>query len=74
MRNKNYNAANIQFETIRVEPNGKCKESMSFKNVDYCKIIAGDWDIVISTLLEQVNLLLFFSTETKAKKNTISTK
>jgi len=39
-----FNAADIQFKTIRVEPNGKCKESMSFKNVDYCEIVDEEWE------------------------------
>ena len=39
-----FNAADIQFKTIRVEPNGKCKESMSFKNVNYCEIVEEEWE------------------------------
>ena len=39
-----FNAADIQFKTIRVEPNGKCKESMSFKNVDFCEIVDEEWE------------------------------
>lgn len=39
-----FNAGDIQFKTIRVESNGKSKESMSFKNVDYCEIVDEDWE------------------------------
>lgn len=39
-----FNAADIQFKTIRVEPNGKCKEAISFKNVDFCEIVDEEWE------------------------------
>lgn len=39
-----FNAADIQFKTIRVEPNGKCNESMSFKNVEFCEIVDEEWE------------------------------
>lgn len=39
-----FNAGDIQFKTVRVEPNGTCKESMSFKNIDYCEIVDEDWE------------------------------
>ena len=39
-----FNAADIQFKTIRVEPNGKSKESMSFKQIDYCEIVDEEWE------------------------------
>ncbi|UMZ35953.1 Sau3AI family type II restriction endonuclease [Priestia megaterium] len=35
--------ANIQFKTIRLEPNGKPKESMSFENVDFNNWISENW-------------------------------
>lgn len=39
-----FNAGSIQFKTIRVEDNGNCKESMSFKNVDFCEIVDEEWE------------------------------
>ncbi len=39
-----FNAASIQFKTIRVEPNGKSIESMSFKTIDFCEIVEEDWE------------------------------
>lgn len=39
-----FNAADIQFKTIRVEPNGKFIESISFKQIDYCEIIDEEWE------------------------------
>ncbi|MCQ2611796.1 MAG: hypothetical protein MJ169_08610 [Treponema sp.] len=39
-----FNAADIQFKTIRIEPNGKCNESMSFKNIEYCEIVDEEWE------------------------------
>ncbi len=39
-----FNAGDIQFKTIRVESNGKCREAMSFKNIDFCEIVDEDWE------------------------------
>ncbi len=39
-----FNASGIQFKTIRVEPNCKIKESMSFKAIDYNEIIDEEWE------------------------------
>ena len=39
-----FNAADIQFKTIRVEPNGKSMEAMSFKQIDYCEIVNEEWE------------------------------
>lgn len=39
-----FNAADIQFKTIRVEPNGKSIESISFKQIDYCEIVDEEWE------------------------------
>lgn len=39
-----FNAADIQFKTIRVEPNGKSKESMSFKQIDFCELADEEWE------------------------------
>ncbi|ADY14425.1 Sau3AI family type II restriction endonuclease [Sphaerochaeta globosa] len=39
-----FEAADIQIKTIRIEPNGKCKESMSFKQIRYEEIIDQEWE------------------------------
>lgn len=39
-----FNAASIQFKTIRVEPNGRSRESMSFKTIDFCEIVNEEWE------------------------------
>lgn len=39
-----FDAANIQIKTIRVEPNGKPKEDMSFKNIKFKEIVTQDWE------------------------------
>jgi DNA mismatch repair protein MutH len=39
-----FQAAGIQIKTIRIEPNGKCKESMSFKQIRYKEIITQEWE------------------------------
>ncbi|MFE4130584.1 Sau3AI family type II restriction endonuclease [Peribacillus sp. YIM B13482] len=36
--------ANIQFKTVRLEPNGKPKESMSFENIDFHQWTSESWD------------------------------
>ena len=36
--------ANIQFKTIRLEPNGKPKESMSFENIDFYQWTNETWE------------------------------
>ena len=36
--------ANIQFKTIRLEPNGFPKESMSFENIDFGRWLEDDWE------------------------------
>ncbi len=38
------NASGITVKTIRIEPNGKMKESMSFKMIDYCEIVDEEWE------------------------------
>ena len=38
------NASGITVKTIRVEPNEKMKESMSFKAIDYCEIVDEEWE------------------------------
>jgi len=39
-----FDAANIQIKTIRVEPNGKAKEQMSFPTMKFCEIADQDWE------------------------------
>ncbi|MBB2483349.1 restriction endonuclease [Bacillus sp. APMAM] len=39
-----FSKANIQFKTIRLEPNGKPKESMSFENIDFEKWTTETWE------------------------------
>ncbi|MBJ2355218.1 Sau3AI family type II restriction endonuclease [Sphaerochaeta sp. S2] len=39
-----FQAAGIQIKTIRIEANGKCKESMSFKQIRYKEIITQEWE------------------------------
>ena len=36
--------ANIQFKTVRLQQNGKPKESMSFKNIDFEEIVHEEWE------------------------------
>lgn len=36
--------ANIRVKTIRLEPNGRPKESMSFENIDFKRWIIDDWE------------------------------
>ena len=39
-----FDAAGIQIKTMRIEPNGKSKEEMSFKAMDYCEMVDQDWE------------------------------
>lgn len=39
-----FNASGIQLKTVRVEPNGKISESISFKQIDYCEIVEENWE------------------------------
>lgn len=39
-----FNASGIQLKSIRVEPDGKMKESLSFKNIDFCEIVDEEWE------------------------------
>ena len=39
-----FDAANIQIKTIRIERNGKPKEDMSFKNIKFKEVIEQDWE------------------------------
>lgn len=39
-----FSKANIEFKTVRLEPNGKPKESMSFENVDFSRWLADSFE------------------------------
>lgn len=39
-----FEAANIQVKSIRIEANNSVKEAMSFKNVPYVDIVSQDWE------------------------------
>ncbi|GGJ79319.1 DNA mismatch repair endonuclease MutH [Anoxybacillus voinovskiensis] len=39
-----FSKANIEFKTVRLEPNGKPKESMSFENIDFDKWTSETWE------------------------------
>ena len=39
-----FEKAAIQLKTIALEPNGRLRESMSFKNVVFCDIVNEDWE------------------------------
>ncbi|MBR4684042.1 MAG: hypothetical protein IKO95_04405 [Spirochaetia bacterium] len=39
-----FNASGIQLKTIRVEPNGRITEHISFKAIDYFEIIDEEWE------------------------------
>lgn len=39
-----FDAAGIQIKTIRIEPNRKSKEEMSFPAINYCEIVDQEWE------------------------------
>ena len=39
-----FDAADIQIKTIRVEPNGTAKEEMSFKAMNFCELVEQEWE------------------------------
>lgn len=39
-----FSKANIQFKTVRLEPNGLPKEHMSFRNVDFDEWVKDEWE------------------------------
>ncbi len=63
--------ANIQFKTIRLEPNGKPKESMSFENIDFDQWTSESWDdsYIRNRFLETKFLLVVFEYKETAKEN-----
>ncbi|QBP39716.1 Sau3AI family type II restriction endonuclease [Paenisporosarcina antarctica] len=40
-----FSKANIQFKTIRLEPNGVPREHMSFKNMNFMEWVTEEWDV-----------------------------
>ncbi|MFJ8257287.1 Sau3AI family type II restriction endonuclease [Peribacillus asahii] len=63
-----FTKANIQFKTVRLEPTGKPKESMSFKNIDFQEWTSESWeDSYIRNLFFETRFLfvVFEYTETK---------
>lgn len=53
-----FSKANIQFKTIRLEPNGIPREHMSFKNIDFNAWSKEDWeDSWLSNYFEQTKFL-----------------
>lgn len=39
-----FEAAGIQIKTIRIEPNGKSEQEMSFPAINYCEIVDQEWE------------------------------
>ena len=60
--------ANIQFKTIRLEPNGKPEQSMSFKNIDFHQWTSENWEesyIREKFMTTKFLFVIFEFTETK---------
>lgn len=60
--------ANIQFKTVRLEPNGKPKESMSFENIDFDQWINEVWEESYLRTRFKETKFLFVVFEYKEKK------
>ena len=60
-----FDAAGIQIKTIRVETNGKIRESMSFKNIYYNEIIYENWEdsTFYEELVSKFIFIIFRKTE-----------
>ena len=60
-----FDAANIQIKAIRVEPNGKPKEDMSFKNIKFKEIVTQDWEDsdLYQELISKFIFVIFRKTE-----------
>ncbi len=56
-----FDAAGIQIKTIRLEPNGKCREAMSFKQIRFTEIIDEEWEDsdLYFTLTSKFVLIIF---------------
>lgn len=63
--------ANIQFKTIRLEPNGKPKESMSFEKIDFTQWIQEPWEdsFLRHKFLETKFLFVVFEYKETLKEN-----
>ena len=63
--------ANIQFKTIRLEPNGKPQESMSFKNIDFQQWTSESWEdsYIRNLFLETKFLFVIFEYKETKKQN-----
>lgn len=63
--------ANIQFKTIRLEPNGKPQESMSFKNIDFHQWTSEAWDdsYIRNLFLQTKFLFVIFEYKETKKQN-----
>jgi len=60
--------ANIQFKTIRLEPNGRPREHMSFKNINFTQWLQEDWNSSwVKNYFEETKFLfvVFYYNETK---------
>lgn len=65
-----FTKANIQFKTIRLEPNGKPEQSMSFENIDFNEWTSQSWEnsFLRERFYETKFLFVIFEfKETKAK-------
>ncbi|WP_379969629.1 Sau3AI family type II restriction endonuclease [Ectobacillus sp. sgz5001026] len=63
--------ANIKFKTIRLEPNGKPQESMSFKNIDFHQWTSESWEdsYIRNFFLETKFLFVIFKYKETKKQN-----
>ncbi|GAB1769531.1 restriction endonuclease [Priestia aryabhattai] len=66
-----FSKANIQFKTIRLEPNGKPEQSMSFKNIDFQLWTNEEWEnsYIRKTFYETKFLFVIFEFKEKKKDN-----
>lgn len=63
--------ANIEFKTIRLEPNGKPKESMSFENIDFQQWTNETWEesYIRNRFLETKFLFIVFEYKESKREN-----
>ncbi|WP_147533025.1 Sau3AI family type II restriction endonuclease [Bacillus marasmi] len=63
--------ANIQFKTIRLEPNGKPEQHMSFENIDFHQWVSESWEdsYIRQRFLETKFLLVVFEYKETKKEN-----
>lgn len=67
-----FSKANIQFKTIRLEPNNKPKESMSFKNINFNQWFTESWEEseIRETFMSTKFLFVIFKYKETEKQNT----